>query len=135
MVGISVQQCGFGNIDRELSEYRLISVPRVGTQEEQDDFQGEWRQCSTETVGDFSAVGYFSTTTSSIIGRADRPDRQPWGGSACEAWVRRDLLQADEAYGPLLERWAAEEAKYEELSAAELRERSTEEGFAELEAT
>ncbi|MEZ6092459.1 MAG: sialate O-acetylesterase, partial [Pirellulaceae bacterium] len=99
---------------------RLISVPRVGTQEEQDDFQGEWRQCSTETVGDFSAVGYFfgrqlHQSLGVPIGLIDNS----WGGSACEAWVRRDLLQADEAYGPLLERWAAEEAKYEELSAAE----------------
>ena len=29
-----------------------------------------------------------------------------WGGSSCEAWVRRDLLEADEQYKPLLERWA-----------------------------
>ena len=28
-----------------------------------------------------------------------------WGGSACEAWIRRDILAADEKYGPLLKRW------------------------------
>ena len=28
-----------------------------------------------------------------------------WGGSACEAWVRRDLLEKDEKYQPLMARW------------------------------
>ena len=28
-----------------------------------------------------------------------------WGGSACEAWVRRDLLAKDAKYKPLLDRW------------------------------
>ena len=28
-----------------------------------------------------------------------------WGGSACEAWIRRDILAADEKYAPLLKRW------------------------------
>ena len=37
-----------------------------------------------------------------------------WGGSACEAWIRRDLLAADEKYKPLLERWEQIES---ELSA------------------
>jgi sialate O-acetylesterase len=29
-----------------------------------------------------------------------------WGGSACEAWIRRDLLAADQRYASLLARWA-----------------------------
>ena len=39
-----------------------------------------------------------------------------WGGSACEAWVRRDLLAADEKYKPLLDRWTQMEAQFAELS-------------------
>src|SRR5262249_43678354 len=38
------------------------------------------------------------------------------GGSACEAWVRRDLLAADEKYKPLMDKWAQMEAQVAELS-------------------
>jgi sialate O-acetylesterase len=41
-----------------------------------------------------------------------------WGGSACEAWVRRDLLAADEAYKPLIERWEKIERDAPEAKAA-----------------
>jgi sialate O-acetylesterase len=36
-----------------------------------------------------------------------------WGGSACEAWIDRDVLAADPQYKPLLDRWAGIEANYE----------------------
>jgi sialate O-acetylesterase len=85
---------------------RLISVPQVGTQEPQDDFKGKWEVCSAEPVKQFSAVGYFfgrqlRDTLGVPIGLID----DAWGGSACEAWIRRDLLAAAENYKPLLERW------------------------------
>ena len=35
-----------------------------------------------------------------------------WGGSACEAWVRRDLLANDAKYKPLLDRWEKIEKNY-----------------------
>ena len=38
---------------------RIISVPQVGTQENQDDFDGQWDICTPDTVGQFSAVGYL----------------------------------------------------------------------------
>ena len=95
-------------------QIRLISVPQVGTQEPQDDFNGSWQLCSSETVGEFSAVGYFfgrqlHQALGVPIGLIDNA----WGGSACEAWVRRDLLTADERYAPLMEKWAATEATYD----------------------
>lgn len=88
------------------SNIRLITVPQVGTQEPQDDFAGEWKVCSPETVGDFTAVGYFfgrqlHQTLNVPIGLIDNA----WGGSACEAWVRRDVLEADDRYEALLARW------------------------------
>ena len=96
---------------------RLISVPQVGTQEPQDNFNGKWQLCTPETVGNFSAVGYFfgrqlHQTLDVPIGLINNA----WGGSACEAWIRRDLLAADEKYKPLLARWAQSEATFAELS-------------------
>ncbi len=93
---------------------RLISVAQVGTQEPQNDFNGAWTACSPETVGSFSAVGYFfgrqlNQTLDVPIGLIDTA----WGGSACEAWVRRDLFTDKDLYGPLMDRWENTEATYD----------------------
>lgn len=93
---------------------RLISVPQVGTQETQNTFAGEWQKCSPTTVKNFSAVGYFFgrqlyQTLNVPVGLIDNA----WGGSACEAWIDRDLLEADEKFGPLLEKWKQTEATYD----------------------
>lgn len=98
-------------LSADYSQIRLVSVPRVGTQVPMDDFEGQWEECSPETVGNFSAVGYFfgrqlHTTLNVPIGLINNA----WGGSAAEAWIKRDLLEADARYAPLLERWAKTEA-------------------------
>jgi len=85
---------------------RLISVPQVGTQEPKDDFQGKWEVCSPKTVGNFSAVGYFFgrqlyQTLDVPIGLID----DSWGGSSCEAWIRKDAM-TDPKYKDLLEKWS-----------------------------
>jgi sialate O-acetylesterase len=98
---------------------RLITVPNRGLQEPQKTFDGKWEVCSPATVADFSAVGYFFgrqlyQTLGVPIGLIDNS----WGGSACEAWVRRDLLEKDtENYGPLMERWKKIEADYPKAKA------------------
>ena len=86
-------------------QIRLITVPQSGTQEPQNDFNGQWEPCSPETVGGFSAVGYFfgrqlHETLDVPIGLIN----DAWGGSACEAWVPRDRLAADAKYKDLLDR-------------------------------
>lgn len=89
---------------------RLISVPQVGTQEPQKDFKGEWKECSPETVGSFSAVGYFYGRT--LHKMLDVPVgliNNAWGGSAAEAWVRRDVLEKDARFKGLMEGWVKRE--------------------------
>ncbi len=93
---------------------RLISVPNVGTQEPQNDFNGKWELCSPQTVGSFSAAGYYfgrqlQETLGVPVGLIDNA----WGGSSAEAWVRRDLLEADSRYAALLDRWAETEKNYD----------------------
>lgn len=93
---------------------RFISVPQVGTQEVQDDFKGQWAAVSPETVGELSAVGYFfgrqlHQTLGVPVGLID----DAWGGSAAEAWVRRDILEKDARFAPLIERWKGMEKNYE----------------------
>jgi len=93
---------------------RLITVPQIGTQNPQREFAGAWQVCTPETVGDFSAVGYFFgrqllDTLDVPIGLIDNS----WGGSSAEAWVPRKALEADARYGALMERWKSNEANQE----------------------
>ncbi len=95
-------------------QLRLITVNPKGSQTPSEDFEGQWQACTPKTVPNFSAVGYFfglqlHKSLNVPVGLIDNA----WGGSSCEAWIRRDLLDADPIYGPLMERWKANEAKYE----------------------
>jgi len=92
---------------------RLISVPQVGTQEPQNDFNGVWAAATPETVGSFSAVGFFFGRTlhqalNVPIGLIDNA----WGGSAAEAWIRRDRLDKLPAAEPYMRQWKDTEANY-----------------------
>jgi len=96
---------------------RMVNVPQVGTQEAQWNFNGKWQVCTPETVGNFSAVGYFfgrqlHQTLDVPVGLINNA----WGGSAAEAWIARDVLAADPQYAPLMDRWAAIEKTFDELS-------------------
>jgi sialate O-acetylesterase len=87
-------------------QIRLVSVPTVGTQEPQSNFKGAWVQCSPRSVGNFSAVGYFFgrelyRNLNVPIGLV----HCSWGGSSCEAWVKRSRLEADPQYRELLAKW------------------------------
>jgi len=87
-------------------EIRLISVPQVGTQEPQWNFNGSWKPCSPESVGGFSAVGYFfGRQLHQTLGVPVGLINNAWGGSACEAWVNRQKLADDGRFEKLLARW------------------------------
>jgi sialate O-acetylesterase len=99
----------------DFPQIRMISVPLLGTQEPRSTFVGEWKVCKPDTARDFSAVGYFfgrqlHQTLRVPVGLIDNA----WGGSSCEAWIRRDLLEKDvENYGPLMDRWRNTEATFD----------------------
>jgi len=92
---------------------RLISVPQVGTQELQNDFVGKWEAATPETVKEFTSVGFFfgrllHQMLDVPVGLIDNA----WGGSACEAWVRRDVLEKDARFKDLMASWKKEEAAF-----------------------
>ena len=97
----------------KLPNLRLITVPQVGTQEPQDNFNGKWEVCTPDTVGNFSAVGYFfgrqlQQTLDVPVGLIDNS----WGGSSAEAWVNRDVLRESGKFDELLARWRKTESTY-----------------------
>ncbi|NOY41209.1 MAG: sialate O-acetylesterase [Planctomycetes bacterium] len=95
-------------------QLRLLTVGNQGSQTPIDDIDGTWQRSNPKNVEQFSAVGYFfglqlQKTLGVPVGLIDNA----WGGSSCEAWIRRDLLDADPIYGPLMKRWKAMEANFE----------------------
>jgi len=111
---------------------RMINFPQIGSQESiwsHDDRR--WMVCSPETVGNFSAVGYFfARQLHETLGVPVGMINNAWGGSACEAWIDRTVLEEDERFAGLMERWqgmedrfAALEEKADSLSEAEAKEK------------
>ncbi len=99
-------------------EIRMINFPQVGTQEPIWTHDRHWMVCSPETVGQFSAVGYFfARQLHQTLGVPVGMVNNAWGGSSCEAWINRDVLNATESMAPMMKRWEAMEAQAETLKA------------------
>jgi len=96
-------------------QIRLISVPQVGTQENQDDFKGQWEECSPANAGQFTAVGYhFGRVLHEMLGVPVGLIDNAWGGSACEAWVKRDVLEKDPRFASIIARWQQTESTFKQ---------------------
>lgn len=99
--------------DREVAEaqhprIRLLQVPRVAVGEPQRDVKAAWQVCSPETVGGFSAVGYFygrelMRSLDVPVGLID----SSWGGTPAEAWTALPWLEGTAELAPIAQRWAA----------------------------
>ncbi len=84
---------------------RLFTVNRVRAEKPQDNCQGSWSQCSPETVRGFSAVGYFFGKH--LYDQMDVPIgliSTNWGGTVAEAWTRKEILESDKDFVPIIER-------------------------------
>ena len=116
----SVNQANDADLERLSANYpklRMINFPQVGTQEPIWTHDRQWQVCTPETVGGFSAVGYFyARQLQQTLGVPVGMINNAWGGSACEAWIRRDLLAADDNYKSLMSSWADREKQFAELS-------------------
>jgi sialate O-acetylesterase len=110
----SVNQSNDPDLEKAAAKFpniRLISVPQVGTQEPQRNFNGKWQQCSPETVGNFSAVGYcFGRQLNQTLGVPVGLINNAWGGSAAEAWVKREKVAAHPTLKAIHDRWVKMES-------------------------
>jgi len=116
----SVSQSNDADLEHFAGRYpqiRMIHFPQVGSQEPVWSHDRHWQVCAPESVGEFSAVGYFFArqlhmSTQLPIGMINNA----WGGSACESWIDRNLLAVDERFTPILDRWSAMEKELAELA-------------------
>lgn len=97
------------------TELRILHVGGSGSQTPQKDVMGKWAICTGQDLLRFSAVGYYYGrelrralgVPVGLIGNA-------YGGSACEAWVPRDVLKSDKRNHPYIESFAKTVASYDE---------------------
>ncbi len=87
-------------------EIRMFTVQKEVAAQPKDDCVGEWKVCTPENVGDFSAVGYF-------FGRYLHQQlkvpigliHSSWGGTPAEAWTSYATLTADTMLAPIVKRY------------------------------
>lgn len=97
------------NADKEIpaanySRLRLFTVGKHIALEPQALPQGNWQRCTPETVGSFSAVGYFFGRE--LHQRLDFPVgliHTSWGGTVAEAWTSAEALSTLDDFRPLVE--------------------------------
>ena len=69
-------------------QIRLFQVPRKTAPEPQEDVDAEWKVCSPETVGPFSAVAYyFGRELHQKLGVPVGLVNSNWGGTRIEPWT------------------------------------------------
>lgn len=86
--------------------FAIYELP-VPADEAAADRPGKWRVCSPETVGDFSAMGYFFARD--LLAEIKQPIgllTSAVGGTPIEAWTSRSAQEAVPELKPLLQDWA-----------------------------
>ena len=101
---------GTENPDKDIASadkpnIRLFTVERIIAEEPKDDCNGNWSACTPETVAEFSAVGYFFGKH--LADELDIPIgliSTNWDGTLAEAWTRKEILESDADFAPILQR-------------------------------
>jgi sialate O-acetylesterase len=91
----------------DLPNIRMFTVARQPSLSPEDDCEGAWAVCSPDTVGGFSATGYFfgreiHEGTGVPIGLI----HTSCGATAVEAWTDPQLQVSHPELAPILEPWA-----------------------------
>ncbi|MHC5136670.1 MAG: sialate O-acetylesterase, partial [Planctomycetota bacterium] len=93
---------------------RLFTVSQKIADTPQADCEGNWSQCSPETVADFSAVAYFfAQKVHQETGLPIGLIHTSWGGTPAEAWTSEGALKPD--FVPVLEQLKLSDDEIENL--------------------
>ena len=97
------------NYQQEIAEanyplIRHIKVPNAVASTPQDDITGgEWKVCGPETVGDFTAVGYFfARELYKKLNVAIGLINSSWGGTMVETWASRGAFEQSEEFASMI---------------------------------
>ncbi len=109
MTVVSGYNKGVVNRDQEVAaakypQIRLFTVRDQDVPEPAADCQGSWVECNPETVGSFSATGYFFGRE--IYQQLDVPIgliHASAGGSVIETWCSQEVLKSDPDFFPVFD--------------------------------
>ncbi|WP_348799812.1 sialate O-acetylesterase [Flavobacterium adhaerens] len=92
---------------------RLFTVATVASEKPLEDVRGNWKECSPESIKDFSAVAYFfgrdlQQKIKTPIGLISTS----WGGTKAEAWTSQKTLEENKNLLPILEETTQKEKQY-----------------------
>ena len=97
----------------DLPKIRMFTVQRRPSDKPEDDCQGEWVVCSPETVGSFSAAGFFFGRE--LFEALDVPIgliNSSWGGTPVQAWTSMNSQKSVSEIEPVLQQWKEQVEKW-----------------------
>jgi sialate O-acetylesterase len=105
-VGVNNQEAEIAAADHPL--IRMYTVDTKLSDKPRSDTNGQWEVCSPQTVAAFSAAAYFfardlQPTINEPVGLLT----SAYGGSACQAWLPRSVLEGDPVLKPILDQYDA----------------------------
>jgi sialate O-acetylesterase len=97
--------------DANFPQIRQIKVPNtVATSPLKDITGGEWKSCTPENAGDFTAVGYFFARE--LYRQLQVPIgliNTSWGGTMVETWVSKEAFENSEEFKTLFSATSAKD--------------------------
>ena len=103
----------------DLPRIRMFTVQRRPSSKPEADCAGEWVVCSPETVGGFSAAGYFFGRT--LYETLDVPIgliNSSWGGTPVQAWTSMKSQKSVSEIDPVLQQWKEQGKKWPQAKKA-----------------
>lgn len=85
---------------------RLFTVRQQVSDTPLSDVTGQWSECTPVTAATFSAVAYYFARK--LIRETGFPVgliHSSWGGTPAESWTRKEVLQSDADFLPILKRY------------------------------
>lgn len=97
---------------------RFFLAPMVTAVEPQDDIEGEWSLCNSETLGGYSAVAYFfAKTLHEELGIPVGVIKTAWGGKPVETFTSREALNTLPGTKKLVDELLASDAQFDKEQA------------------
>lgn len=91
---------------------RLISVPRLGTQDPQSDFKAQWAVSDAQAASAFSAIGFlYGIQLQRILRVPVGMINISWGGARAEAFIPRPALERNPRFKTLMDETITREAR------------------------
>lgn len=99
-------------------QIRQFLVGRKVTYKPMYNCNGKWQICSSQTAGNFTAVGYFfGRELNKQLNVPVGLIHTSWGGTPAESWMSKEYLENDPNFQPILKRFEETSANITELKA------------------